>query len=207
MHPSIANANENELLSLKKSHQILKREKPPSIHKYESPLNYFNAIRSLVEEHDWLTKASAETRVILNQYELLLPRIVSSIEIIGYWCGETMHGDLWIPNIVFRSKRNALLLDFEACATGDSRYDLAYLLEAHENTSIKEIPLLFEDEDVNFINSLRPLVLTSVIDWSIDRLLSMESGIVEQNLSTPNIHSMILGYAHEKIVRLRSLLH
>ncbi|TFH01079.1 MAG: aminoglycoside phosphotransferase family protein [Candidatus Thorarchaeota archaeon] len=205
--PSIGKANENDLLSLKKSHQILKREKPPNIPKYESPFNYFNAIRSPVEEHDWLSKASTETLDILNQYELLLPSVVSSIEIIGYWSGETMHGDLWIPNIIFRSKRNALLLDLEACATGDSRYDLAYLLEAHESASIKEIPLLFEDEDVNFINSLRPLALTSVIDWSITRLLSMESGIVEQNLNTPNIYSMILGYVREKIVRLGFLLH
>ena len=206
-HSSIVNADETDLLSLKKTHQILKREKPPNIPKYESPFNYFNAIRSLVEEHDWLSKVSTETLDILNQYELLLPSVVSSIEIIDNWSGETMHGDFWIPNIVFRSKRNALLLDFEACATGDSRYDLAYLLEAHESTSSKEIPLLYEDEDINFINSLRPLALTSVIDWSIARLLSMESGIVEQNLNTPKIHSMILEYAREKLVRLGSLLH
>jgi len=206
-HSSLTNASEEELLSLKESHQTLKRENPPNIPKYQSPLSYLNAIRSLVEEHNWLKKASTDIRNLLYQYESLLPRVFSLIENIGYWSGETMHGDFWIPNIIFRPKRKALFLDFEACANGDYRYDLAYLIEAHDNQIIEKIPVLFEGEDVDFIYSLRPLVLSCVIDWSIARLLSMESGIVEQNLNTKRIYSMILNYSQQKISRLRSLLH
>lgn len=206
-YSSITDASEDELLSLKESHRLLKKQKPPGIPKYESPLDYLTANHEQVENHSWLPRASKQTRTLIDQYDLLLPQVKSMNEIIGYWSRETMHGDLWAPNIVFHTERNALLLDFEACAIGDSRYDLAYLLEVHVDRSIDNIQTLIEDEDIDFVNSLRPLTLAYVIDWSLSRLLSMESGIVEQSLNTQKIHTMILGYAREKIVRLKFLLH
>ncbi len=206
-YSSITDASENELLSLKKSHRLLKKQKPPGIPKYESPLDYLTANHAQVENHSWLTRASKQTRSLIDQYDSLLPQVKSMNEVIGYWSRETMHGDLWAPNIVFQSEQKALFLDFEACAIGDSRYDLAYLLEVHVDRSTENIPTLIEDEDTNFVNSLRPLVLAYVIDWSLSRLLSMESGIVESNLDSQKIHTMILGYAREKIVRLKFLLH
>jgi hypothetical protein len=206
-HSSIEEASYEELRSLKKSHSLLRGKTPPNLPNYESPLGYLNAIRSLVEEHTWLSEASKETQTLLNNYELILPRLISLTDAIGNWSGNVMHGDLWIPNIVFRPGQNALFLDFEACALGDSRYDLAYLLEGHENRATEKIPEIFVNEDIEFINSLRPLVLACVIDWSIARLLSMESGIVEPNLNTERIHSMILGYVQGKINRWKSILH
>ncbi len=203
----ITDASEDEILSLKESHRILKKQIPPSLPKYESPLDYLTTNHEQVESHSWLTRASKEIQVLIDQYDLLLPRVNSITEIIGYWSRETMHGDLWAPNIVFRPKRKALLLDFEDCAIGDPRYDLAYLLEVHVNQTTESVPTLIDDEDVDFVNSLRPLVLSYVIDWSLARLLTMESGIIEQNLNAQGIRTMVLGYAREKIVRLKSLLH
>lgn len=206
-YSSFTDVSEDELLSLKKSHRLLKKQKPHGIPKYESPLDYLTANHAQVENHSWLPRVSKQTRTLIDQYDSLLPQVQSMNEVIGYWSRETMHGDLWLPNIVFHPERKALLLDFEACAIGDSRYDLAYLLEAHVDRSTENIPTLIEDEDIDFVNSLRPLALAYVIDWSLSRLLSMESGIVEQNLSTQEIHTMILGYAREKIGRLKFLLH
>jgi len=206
-YSSITDASDDELHSLKESHRLLKKQKPPDIPIYESPLDYLIANHEQVETHSWLPRASKQIQTLIAQYDSLLPQIKSLNEVIGYWSRETMHGDLWAPNIVFNPERKALLLDFEACAIGDSRYDLAYLLEVHVDRSTENIPSLIEDEDIDFVNSLRPLVLAYVIDWSLSRLLSMESGIVEQNLSTHEIHTMIHGYVHEKISRLKFLLH
>jgi|GEM_PF-2718423 len=206
-YSSITDASEGELLSLKESHRLLKKQKPPGILKYESPSDYLIANHEQVENHSWLPRASKQTRTLIDQYDSLLPQVKSLNEVIGYWSRETMHGDLWAPNIVFHPEQKIFFLDLEACAIGDSRYDLAYLLEAHVDRSTENIPTLIEDEDIDFVNSLRPLALAYVIDWSLSRLLSMESGIVEQNLSTQEIHTMILGYAREKIGRLKFLLH
>lgn len=206
-YSSITDASEDELLSLKESHRLLKKEKPLGIPKFDSPLNYLTSNHAQVENHSWLPRASKQTRTLIDQYDSLLPQVQSMNEVIGYWSRETMHGDLWAPNIVFHPERKTLLLDFEACAIGDPRYDLAYLLEVHVDRSTENIPALIEDEDIDFVNSLRPLVLAYVIDWSLSRLLSMESGVVEQNLNSQKIYNMILGYAREKIVRLKFLLH
>ncbi len=206
-YSSITDASEDELLYLKESHLLLKKQKPPSIPNYESPLDYLTTNHAQVENHSWLPRASKQTSTLIDQYDSLLPQVKSLNEVIGYWSSEIMHGDLWAPNIVFHPERKVLFLDFEACAIGDSRYDLAYLLEVHVDRSTENIPTLIEDEDIDFVNSLRPLVLAYVIDWSLSRLLSMESGIVEPNLNSQKIHTMILGYAREKIVRLKFLLH
>lgn len=206
-YSSITDASAAELLSLKESHRLLKKQKPPGILKYESPSDYLIANHEQVENHSWLPRASKQTRTLIEQYDSLLPQVKSLNEDIGYWSRETMHGDLWAPNIVFHPEQKIFFLDLEACAIGDSRYDLAYLLEAHVDRSTENIPTLIEDEDIDFVNSLRPLALAYVIDWSLSRLLSMESGIVEQNLSTQEIHTMILAYAIEKIGRLKFLLH
>ncbi len=206
-YSSITDASEDELLSLKESHRVLIKQKPPGIPKYESPLDYLTTNHAQVENHSWFPRASAQTRTLIDQYDSLLPQVKSMNEVIGYWSRETMHGDLWAPNIVFHPAQKVFFLDLEACAIGDSRYDLAYLLEAHVDRSTENIPTLIEDEDIDFVNSLRPLTLAYVIDWSLSRLLSMESGIVEQSLNTQKIHTMILGYAREKIARLKYLLH
>jgi thiamine kinase-like enzyme len=127
------------------------------------------------------------------------------MDIIGYWSGGVMHGDLWIPNILFRNSIEALILDFDMCAYGDSRYDLCRLMEGEDIE--KNIPVLIPDQDMNFVDSLRPLAVSFIIDWSIERLLSMESNIVEPLLNTDEIRAGILRYTDEKIERLKTLLH
>jgi len=206
-HNEVAEASEDELLSLKESLRILKEQKPSGLPRYESPSDYLIANHKQVENHVWLSKASMQTQSLLEKYDFLFPRVKNMTDILGYWSGEVMHGDLWIPNVVFRSEQNALLLDFEVCAFGDSHYDLASLLEVHMNITTENIPSLIQYEDIDMVNSLRPLVLSYVIDWSLERLLSMESGIIEPNLNTKEIRTIILGYVEEKIDRLRSLLH
>jgi hypothetical protein len=75
-----------------------------------------------------------------------------------------------------------------------------------EGKQIENIPQLIPKEDLNFVNSLRPLVLAYIIDWSVERLLSMESGIVEANLNTAEIRSALIDYIKGKISRLKTLL-
>jgi len=206
-YSELTDTSESELLTLKESLRIMKEQKLSDIPIYETATDLLLANHNGIVTHDWLHKASMKTKGLIDQFDLLFPIVKSLIDVVGYWSQELIHGDLWIPNVIFRPKQNALLLDFESCAIADSRYDLVRLIEGHDEKRIENFPSLFLDQDVNFINSLRPLATSYVIDWCIERLLSMESGIVESNLNTPIIHSMVLDYGQQQIDRLKSLLH
>ncbi|MHA1287430.1 MAG: phosphotransferase family protein [Candidatus Thorarchaeota archaeon] len=206
-HSELTDVSESELLSLKESLRILNKQKLSGVPVYETPTDLLLTNHDSVETHDWLHKASTKTKNLIDQFDLLFPTVNLLTDDFGYWSKEVIHGDLWVPNVIFRPEQNALLLDFETCAVADSRYDLVRLLEGHEENCIEHFPSLFLDEDINFINSLRPLVIAYVIDWCIERLLSMESGIVESNLNSPKIHSMVLDYGHQQLEHLKSILH
>jgi aminoglycoside phosphotransferase (APT) family kinase protein len=202
-YSDITEVPEDEILSLHESLRILKKQKLSGIPRYETPSDYLIANHKLVEDHIWSKKASIKVQTLIEEYRSLFPKVESTTDIIGYWSGDVMHGDLWIPNIIFRNSMESLILDFDMCAYGDSRYDLCRLLG---DEAIDAVPQFISDEDVNFVNSLRPLVLAYIIDWSLERLLSMESGIVESNLNTNEIRSAILGYTKDRISRLAFLL-
>jgi len=205
-HSVVSDVSEDELLSLKETLRILRNQKPPNLPTYNKPTDHLVAHHETVENHVWLHRASKKTQILLNQFTSLFSKVNAQTNNLCKWSGELMHGDLWIPNVIFRSDQNALLLDLEACSFGDPRYDLASLLEVHVNSSVESIPALINEEDIEMIKSHRPMVLSYVIDWCFERLLSMESGIMESNLNREELHTMIVGYAQEKIDRLRFLL-
>ncbi|MFW9793778.1 MAG: aminoglycoside phosphotransferase family protein [Candidatus Thorarchaeota archaeon] len=197
---TILDASPQELLSLKESLRIMRSEVPKGIPKYETPADYLASNHNKVVEHPWLQQATTQTRQLIEEFMKLFQKVESMMAILGYWSGDVMHGDLWPPNILFRQSQEALLLDFDACAIGDSRYDLSYLMEGER---IVNIPKLIPDEDLIFINKLRPLALSYMIEWSIERLLSMESGIVESNLNTLKLRKTLLSYIESNLSRLK----
>lgn len=202
-YSTIIDASPQELLSLKESLRIVKSEVPKGIPKYKTPADYLASNHRKVVEHPWLQQATTQTRRLIEEFTKLFPKVESMMDLLGYWTGDVMHGDLWPPNILFRQPQEALLLDFDACAIGDSRYDLSYLLEGNR---IDNVPVLIPDEDLSFVNELRPLVLCYMIEWSIERLLSMESGIVENNLNTLRLRKILLSYVDSNITRLKTHL-
>ncbi len=205
-YTKVTDATCDELLALKESLRMLRSQKPPKLRKFSSAIEYLVANHARVENHPWLSKATERSRDLLDQYSPLYSEVEIQTATIDRWSGELMHGDLWIPNVIFRPGHHAVLLDLEACAYGDHLYDLASLLEVHVNTATDKLPLLIHKEDYMNVNMLRPLVLSYVIDWSLERLLTMESGIIEPNLNTSTIYDMIVGYTREKIARLNDLL-
>ena len=199
-YSTILDASPRELVSLKESLRILKSEVPKGIPKYETPIDYLVSNHRKVLEHPWLQQATTQTHQLIEDFTKLFPKVESMMDILGHWSGDVMHGDLWTPNILFRQSQEVLLLDFDACSIGDSRYDLSYLLEGKR---IENLPALIRDEDLTFVNKLRPLVLCYMIEWSIERLLSMESGIVEPNLNTLRLRNLLLDYVDINIARLK----
>jgi thiamine kinase-like enzyme len=160
---------------------------------------------SLVENHVGLSNASQEVGALVDKFAKMYPDVLSFSDSLGLWTPSLMHGDLWIPNILFHTG-NIILLDFEDSAYGNPLYDLAFLLETPDSTSENIPPGIVRLEEMDDVNNLRPVVLAYIINWSLERLLSMESGLIEQNLSTNESRSAIIGYTQGKISRLRSIL-
>ena len=205
VHDSLTEFTAQELFSLKTCLQLLTQQKPPGLSRYKSPSDHLTTNYALVENHEGLSIASHDVNQLIDTFNDFYPEILSFTDSLGSWSPSIMHGDLWIPNIVFKSG-HITLLDFEACAYGNPLFDLAYLLETPVSIFTDKIPGLVCLEDTDEVNSLRPLVVAFLVSWSLERLLSMESGLVEPNLDTLENRSALIDYTLSKMTRLKTLL-
>ena len=205
IHGSLGDYSEHEVLALKRSLQVLSNQNPQGLRRYKSPSEHLAMTYSLVNGHDLLSDFSQELMEQVDSFNEVFPKVESFTDSLGKWSLSLMHGDLWVPNIVFRSG-DVTLLDFEACSFGNHLYDLAYLLETPVSVVEDIPPRLLSAEDVDGVNNLRPLVLAYIVGWSLDRLLYTESGMVEPNIAAPRNKSIIIGYVQSKIARLKAIL-
>lgn len=205
VYDSLTDISLKQMNSLKQSLGILSKLNPSDLPSYNTPSEYLDKILQSIEGHEWLPRSSDELARMKESFSELYPELYSITDAFGEWSKRTMHGDLWVPNIVFREQKS-VFLDLENCAIGDSRYDIAYLLEASYSQETDYHQNIVTPQIRDTVNILRPLALSSVIAWSIERLLSMEFGIVEQSIATPSIRNEILEYVRMKLTRLRSLI-
>jgi aminoglycoside phosphotransferase (APT) family kinase protein len=201
IYSSITEATREELHSLRDTLHKLSLLKPPDLQIYTTPRAYLDEMHRRVTEHEMLSSASNDvlhlTRIFDQKYDAIGQRVAT----LESWSQATMHGDLWGPNILFH-KGGVLLLDFELCCIGDPLYDLAYLMEASDSPQAASIPDLISNETMERINELRPVVLMSLVGWSLERLISMDAGIVEANLISPRIRENIIQYSKTKLTRI-----
>ncbi len=201
---SVSHFSAAELLSLKDTLNRLSLQRPAGLPKYRTPVDYLTELHDRIAYHEVLSVSGTEVRnlasAFLRRHEWLSPQI----EVLGEWSGTIMHGDLWEPNILLHAGR-AVLLDMESCSYGDPIFDLAYLLEASDNPPLKEPPPLLYADTIERVNPLRTVALTSVISWSLDRLLFMDAGLVEPSLASAQTRADIIRFVHTKLSRLASL--
>ena len=204
-HNSLLDFSVQDIRFLKDCLQIISRQKPPGPKRYQSPSDFLTSTHSLVENHEGLSNSSQEVGLLIDTFNEIYPEVLSDTDSLGGWSPTIMHGDLWVPNIILQSEK-AILLDFEACAYGNQYYDVAYLLESPASTYVEELPGLLRPDEEDEVNNLRPLAVAFLIDWSLERLLSMESGLIEPNLSTVDSRSVVIDYARTKISRLKTIM-
>ncbi|MFW9964131.1 MAG: aminoglycoside phosphotransferase family protein [Candidatus Sifarchaeia archaeon] len=205
IHDSLAEFATHEIESLKTCLKTLSHQKPPGLHRFKSASEHLNSTYKLVDNHEGISIASRDVIELIDSFIEVYHQVLSHTDKLDRWSELVMHGDLWVPNIVLQSGK-IILLDFEACAYGNQFYDLAYLLETPANVS-EHIPTgLVSAEDTDEVKKLRPLAVSHLIGWSLERLLSMESGLVEPNLNTKESRTAIIDYTHAKLFRLKALL-
>ncbi len=205
IHDSLTEITTQEITALKNCHQLLSHQKPPGLKRYKSPSDLLTRTHAFVENHEGHSDCSKEVVALIDAMNRIYPEVLSYTDSLGAWSPSVMHGDLWIPNVIFDSGK-VTLLDFEACAYGSHLYDLAYLLESPVGITENEISGLIRPEEKNPVNNLRPTVVAFLVEWTLERLLSMESGLVEPNLTTTESRSALIGYARSKTTRLKTLL-
>ena len=205
VHESLTEFSDIELSTLKNCLDTISQEKPPGLRRYQSPSDHVSSWYSLVENHVGLSNASQEVSELVDTFMKIYPDVLSYTDSIGLWAQSFMHGDMWPPNIIFQSGK-VRLLDFENSAYGNHLYDLALLIETPDSTLENGLSGIVRPEEMDEVNALRPVAVSYIINWSLERLLSHESGLIEPNLSTAESQSAIIGYTHGKISRLRTIL-
>ncbi len=204
IHSSLTDFSVDELAAVNKCLHHFSQQKPPGLTLYESASDYIATAHDQVDNHEGLSSCSQELADLHNSLSKLYPEVLSYADSLGKWTQSLMHGDLWVPNIVLQSDK-VILLDFEAAAYGHRLYDMAYLLETPSIPETKTFGLISPDE-IDRVNKLRPIALAYVVEWSLERLLSVESNLVEPNLATKESWSAVMGYTRSKISRLEALL-
>ncbi|MFW9768197.1 MAG: aminoglycoside phosphotransferase family protein [Candidatus Thorarchaeota archaeon] len=205
IHQSVEQFSDYDISLLKESLKILYRGKPAGLRDYHSPASFLSATHSRISSHEFLRSCSKVVSQLNTSLSELLPMVQSHADSLGRWTSSVMHGDLWFPNIVIQSDK-VVLLDFEDCVIGNRFYDLAFFHETPATSEIMPIPGLLDRDDAEMVTQLRPIALSYIIIWSIERLLSMEAGCVEPNLSTPRVRVAVIEYTRSKIERLKKLL-
>ena len=205
IHEDLADFTLSELESLRRSLLIFSQQRPPGLIRHTSAHEYLTSIHEITENHTHRSRCSREVDDLLASFGEIYPSVLTYTDSLRTWPSELMHGDLWAPNIVFR-KGTAILLDLESCAYGSRFFDLAYLIEADAGAS-QDLPEgLVLPEETEEVNRLRPPLIAYLILWSLERLLSMEAGLLEPSLTTKRIRSALIDYILSKITRLRSIL-
>ncbi len=202
---SLHDYSDHDKMLLKECLNSLYSRKTPSLRKYNSPSSFLEANQVFIDSHVGLSSCSQEVSQLNTSFSEILPKVLSYSDSLGTWNSSVMHGDLWGPNIVIQSKR-AVLLDFEACAMGNRIYDFAYILETEINSSIDLLSNLLDADEMNIVSSYRVVASTYMIIWSIERLLSMDAGLVEPNLNTKESWSNFIRWTRPKITRLKEIL-
>lgn len=205
VHNSLLDFSEHDNGNLRDCLQILYKQKPPGLRKYKSSSDFLSATHSYVENHESLLSCTQEIALLIDSFNEVYPKVLSYTDSLDAWLPTVMHGDLWVPNIILQSGK-ATLLDFEACAYGNQFYDLAYLLESPVSTFVEQPPGFLSPDEEHEVNNLRPLAVGFLINWSLERLLSMESGLIEPNLNTVNSRSDVIDYTRSKISRLKAII-
>ena len=202
---SLHDFSDRDKILLKECLNNLYSTKPPSLRVFNSPSSFLEESQVFIDSHVGLSSCSQEVFQLNTSFSEILPKVLSYSDSLGTWTPSVMHGDLWGPNIVIQSKR-AVLLDFEACAIGNRFYDFAYILETEINPSIGLLPNPLDSDETNIVSSYRVVASTYMIIWSIERLLSMEAGLVEPNLNTKESWSNFIRWTRPKISRLKEIL-
>jgi aminoglycoside phosphotransferase (APT) family kinase protein len=201
IYSSIEDATREELLALKDTLHRLSLQKPPGLKKYTTPSEYMIEINDRISRNRFLSSCSKAVESLIHSFQKQYTKLSSDVEALGTWSGILMHGDLWEPNILFQNGR-ITLLDFESCSYGDPLFDLAYLLEAADRPPMTEPPFLLSSENRNLVKSYRPIALMALVNWSLERLLFMDAGQVEENINTSEIRDNIVRYTSAKLFRL-----
>lgn len=204
VHDSILDFSVSEIRHLGDCLHILYDQKPPGLRKFKSSSDFLTSTHSYVEKHEGLQSCSQEVAILIDSFNEVYPKIQSYADSLGAWSSTIMHGDLWIPNIILQSEK-AILLDFEACAYGNGYYDLAFLLETPTHASDDTFAGLLGHDTESAVSNLRPIAVAFIVSWSLERLLSMEFGLVEPNLSSAESRSAVIDYTRSKISRLKAI--
>ena len=181
--------------------------KPPDLPSY-SPQGYIQSVFMPLRSMDALfSLPERDVNLLLDRFMGAEDMLRNHSESITDWRNDFMHGDFHEGNIVFTNE-DAILLDFEYSAMGDSKIDLAYLRIQPEIPYPNRIMASLTKNEVytESFQKFEPLALSFAISWTLKNLRLLDAGCLEQNAMKGYNRSQLLNYAKAKLVQLDELL-
>lgn len=199
IYSTVNSFSQNEFNQLFRTLDILSKLKLRIVRTFNNPsemIEYFLSLIHLEEEH--FGKLPNSLRKLIRQNEQMMVKMQSGCDAMN-WALKPIHGDLTESNIVFRDNK-AVLLDFEACCIGSPAFDIAYLYNQSPHKKSIEYPKIMKSSIYSKSEyfEMIPLVLASVITWTINRLTEIEQKIVEQNFDNIATKELLYSYLIEK---------
>lgn len=168
---------------------------------FKSTNAYLDSIRERISNVQQEFGSKGFISDVFVKFEAQLNSIDSHINDVEWRTG-FMHGDLQENNIVFCENR-AILLDFEFSAIGDPLFDIVYLHYQHVHSTAIDESLILEGDSVERAISLVPLVLASVICWSVEYLTYYYNGLLEPNIMVKKSPDSVALYIRAKLRELQ----
>jgi Ser/Thr protein kinase RdoA (MazF antagonist) len=203
VHSDLDSINPQEFTLLAKATQKLEQQRPRDARVYSKPSEYIDAWYQRIQAAVNLDESdSPKVQSMCGEFDDVYHSLGSFVDTSMFWSGSLMHGDLRPSNIVFQESR-ALLLDWSECSYGESLLDIAYLLSEPSGEGSGEVPLVDSEIKRSRVEALKILSLLSAVAWTIERLIRVDSGQVEENLVDHQLTEAMFNYVQEKTGFLR----
>lgn len=198
VHLDLNSMSSHELMLLSNLIRKLEKECPPNARVYSKPSEFIDCLYQRIHTAVNLSESdSPRIRSMAGATDELHHSLGDFVDTTLFWSGSFMHGDLRPSNIVFQERR-ALLLDWSECSFAESLLDIAYLLSEPRDDWSGEIPLIDSETARSKVEALKILSLMSVVSWTTERLIRVESGQVEENLADGQLTKAMFSYLEDK---------
>jgi len=203
VHSNLQSMSPQEFKLLGKVIHKLEQQHPPNARAHSKPSEYIDGWYLRIQTALNLSESvSTKIESMCSTIDELHDTLGRFVDSTMFWSGTFMHGDLRPSNIVFQESR-AILLDWSECSYGESLLDIAYLSSEPRGEWSGEVPLVESETARPRVEALKILSLMSAVAWTIERLIRVESGQVEENLADRQLTKAMFSYLQDKIGLLK----
>ncbi|MFX0107353.1 MAG: aminoglycoside phosphotransferase family protein, partial [Candidatus Hodarchaeota archaeon] len=204
VHSDLSRFGTSELSLLKTAKSKLQETPAPFVPIYKEPSEYLEYLVERVTRYDsQFPDLTSDVKRGVDDIANVFPQVGQLVSNCD-WTQTIMHGDLRPDNIVFHDE-GLVFLDWSECCRAEELLDYAYLSTEPADVHSNHMSLFPERVNDRRKLALNILSLMASTTWTSQRLIQIELGLVETNLSGNRLKKALLTYFDDKFRQLQSL--